>query len=79
MNLIETIFLGLCFMVIFFLGAYTGQKDKICPTLQLNPEAAFILQSVEKDTLLQSYILSPTFRERTRQSLKEFNKKHPQK
>ena len=76
MKLSETLFIGVVMILIFALGLYCGNKDKICPTLQLNPEAAFILESVEKDTLIQSYILSPTFRERTRQAVKEFNQKH---
>jgi hypothetical protein len=77
----EMFIVFLCLYVITVFIFTIKYESKQCPetTLQLNPEAAFILQSVEKDTLLQSYILSPTFRERTRQAVKEFNKKHPQK
>lgn len=57
---------------------YLRELDK-CPetTLQLNSEAQFILESVENDSLLQKFILSPTYRERVREAVEEFDKKYP--
>lgn len=55
------------------------RKDSVCPetTLQLNPEAQFILESVENDSLMQNYIYSPTYRLRVREAKKYFDKKFP--
>jgi len=58
------------------LGEYFGQKQSKCATLQLSTDAQFILESVENDTLIQSYILSPTYRERVREAVEEFDKKY---
>ena len=50
-----------------------------CASYCLKPsdEVIFILESVENDTLLMEYIVNPTTRLRTRQAVKEFNKKYP--
>lgn len=63
----------------FLLGIKYAEHD--CPetTLQLNPEAQFILESVENDSLLINYIYSPTYRLRIREAKKYFDKKFPTK
>lgn len=70
--------------LLFIFGAacgiiYMGVTQKPCEShqLQLSKEVLFTIESVEKDTFLQSYILSPTERERTKRAKEMFDRKFP--
>lgn len=71
-------------ILLFIFGAvcgiiYMGVTQKPCEnySMQLSKEVLFTIESVEKDTLLQKYILSPTERERTKRAKEMFDRKFP--
>lgn len=69
--------------LLFIIGAacgiiFMGYLDTPRETaLNPNKETILILQTVEADTFLQRYILSPQERERTRRAKEMFDKKYP--
>ena len=56
---------------------YYSEETQYYP-LECSKEASFVIEMVANDTLLEQYLLSPTVRVRTKQAIKEFNKKYPQ-
>lgn len=58
-------------------ASYYTEETQYYP-LECSKEAAFVVEMVANDTLLEQYLLSPTVRVRTKQAIKEFNKKYPQ-
>ena len=73
-------------ILLFFFGAllgtlitanYYSEETQYYP-LECSKEMSFVIEMVANDTLLEQYLLSPTVRVRTKQAIKEFNKKYPQ-